>query len=408
MLINKKLTTAIAMGTIIANAFLLPALANASTTGVGITGNGAESTSAVSVTQNNTTTATQNNVATITNKIDAQSNTGGNDANYNTGGNTQIQTGAASNGVSVSNTANSNFMATGNPCNCDNGATILEGDNGAFSNNAAALLNNNTNTATQNNTADFTNKIDTKTTTGNNSGSDNTGGDTSIMTGPANNWTDVVNTANKNVITGSDATAGTGATSLQIDGNGALTANAITDTNNNTAVTTQTNAATFFNNVDATAQSGKNDANYNTGGNNNVQTGGAANWTGVANIANQNVVDALDCGCATGDVFNEADNGAFAGNTVAATNNNTQTAAQDNGAEFSNYADPHAFSGDNSLSDATGSWLPDNQSVTTGQAASQTEVVNTSNENTISSNGVDFGGMNWNFTFSPSAILGGL
>lgn len=403
MLINKKLTTAIATGAIIFSA-VTPALAS---TGVGVIGNGAESNNTVSVTQTNTTTASQNNDANITNNIKTQSSTGGNNADFNTGGNTSVQTGAATNGVSVSNTANINALTVGDPCNCDNGATILEDGNGAFSNSTADLSNTNTKTATQNNTANFTNNVDSSASTGKNSASDNTGGDNTIMTGAAKNWTDVVSTANKNVMGGTGATAGTGATTLTIGDNGALSTSAITDTNNTTAVAAQNNAATFFNNVDSSAKTGKNAEDFNTDGNNQIQTGPAANWTGVANIANNNAMDALGCGCATGDVFKVGDNGAFSGSAINATNTNTQTAAQDNGATFSNYVDPQAFSGDNSLSDATGSyWFGGDNSVMTGQSASQTEVVNTSNTNEISSNGINIGGIDWGFNFNPGSLLG--
>jgi len=399
-----KITTVIAAGSLLLGA-ITPAFAD---TGVGVLGNGAASSNNVSVTQNNNNTATQNNDATITNHIDSSASTGGNNADFNTGGNNAIQTGSAANGVSVSNTANSNFMNSSNPCGCDNGSLVELGGNGAFSTNNAALTQNKNNTATQNNSADFTNDIDAHAKTGGNSATDNTGGDNSIFTGSARNAVDVTNTANQNVLTGGSGTGtGVGGTTLKILGNGALSNNNIADTSNNSATATQNNSATFFNDVDASATTGKNDADFNTDGNNSIFTGSASNFVGVVNIANRNVLSGLDqCGCATGDLFKIADNGAFSGNNVAATENNDQTATQNNAADFSNFVDPHAKTGFNDATDNTGSLflIGDPNTVLTGNAASQTEVVNTSNENVLTSNGVSMGG--WSFSWDPSSLMG--
>jgi len=401
----RKITTVLATGSLLLGTVTPAAFAS---TGVGILGNGAESSSNVSVTQNNNDTATQNNSAKITNHIDSSSSTGGNDANFNTDGDTMIQTGNAANGVSVSNTANSNFMSNQNPCGCNNDSLIQVGGNGAFSTNNAALTQNNNTTGTQNNAANFHNDIDAHATTGDNSASDNTGGNNSIFTGSAKNFVDVNNTANKNVMVGAGAGAGVGGTTIDVTGNGALSSNNVAATQNNTATATQNNSATFFNDVDARARTGDNNGDFNTDGNNSIFTGSATNMVGVANIANQNVLTTLggDCGCATGDVFKVKANGAFSDNNVAATENNSQTAAQNNAADFSTFLDPKGQTGDNSVSDATGSfWFgSDPNGIMTGSSASETQVVNTSNENVLSSNGVSMGG--WSFNWDPSSVIG--
>ncbi len=407
MLINKKLAAALATGAILL-ATVSPAFAD---TAVGNLDNGAESSSAVTVTQNNNSTATQKNAATITNDITSSSSTGGNNTNFNTNGNNQVYTGSASNAVNVSNTANDNQMS--NPSANNGGNTLLKnGGNGAFSVNAANLTSNNNANASQNNAANFRNTIDSSASTGNNSGSDNTGGNTSLFTGPAKNVTDVVNQANQNVMTGGNAAFGFGGgTTLENNNNGAITDNSVAATENNSATATQANTATFGNIITGGAFTGKNKGNFNTDGSTAVMTGSALNWTGVSNTANNNVMNeaAGNCGCALtnhGNLVENAGNGSFSSSAANATMNNNQTAAQANAVDFSNLVDPSAFTGKNSASDTTGSfWFPTGSSVMTGNSASQTDVSNTSNEN-VMSNGVTLAGVNFNW--NPAALWSGM
>ena len=73
-----------------------------------ITGNGAGSTSNVTVNQQNSTNVNQNNQSNINNNVNSNCNTGGNSASGNTGGNVGVNTGDCSTNVNISNKANTN------------------------------------------------------------------------------------------------------------------------------------------------------------------------------------------------------------------------------------------------------------------------------------------------------------
>jgi hypothetical protein len=408
----KRISTVIATGSLLFGTLATPMFAS---TGAGAIGNGAESQNTVNVNQTNTSTAAQTNNATITNNVSSDASTGGNSTDFNTGGDSAIRTGGASNVVDINNQANSNQMQMPTQCNCDNGGLVEVGGNGAFSANAANLNTTNNTSAFQNNAAQFTNNVDAESKTGANTASDNTNGNSYIFTGPANNAVGVNNVANKNVMTsglGSDAGTGAGlgsGTTLKIDNNGALSANAINANQNNSAFASQNNAANFANSVTGGAFTGDNDTDFNTSGNSGIQTGSAMNWTGVANMANYNVMSGLsNCGCATGDLFKDAGNGAFSGSTINDNENNTSADYQNNAAAFSNGVDTKAKAGYNTASDNTAGYylFDDPNTVMTGNAASQTQVQNQSNMNSMTSNGFDMGGMNWTVDWNPSSVMG--
>ena len=73
-----------------------------------ITGNGAGSTSNVTVNQQNSTNVNQNNQSNINNNVNSNCNTGGNSASGNTGSNVGVNTGDCSTNVNISNQANTN------------------------------------------------------------------------------------------------------------------------------------------------------------------------------------------------------------------------------------------------------------------------------------------------------------
>lgn len=87
-----------------------------------ISGNGADSHNQIDVNRDNTRYLTQNNRAAVTNNVDANANTGGNEANRNTGGAVNISTGDASTSVSVRNDLNRNQAVVA--CGCIGAPTV--------------------------------------------------------------------------------------------------------------------------------------------------------------------------------------------------------------------------------------------------------------------------------------------
>lgn len=384
MIIN-KIASSIATGALLFS-MVTPAFA-ADT--IEISGNGAGSLNTAVVTESNNTNVSQSNTANVTNNVTSSSNSGGNNANFNTGGNTSVQTGGAQSVTNVSTAVNAN-IADVDPCACvDGDLDVKISGNGADSYNNAAVAASNTTTLKQANSASVTNKVESKANSGRNDADFNTGGSTSITTGPAVTLTSVLTAGNVNSATvgGNGLGVGNGnAASALITGNGAGSVNGITLYLPSALTVSQANSASVMNYVESKANSGKNDANFNTGGITQILTGGAAAKTNVDNLLNFNSAN-LDCDCLVGGVNAKiAGNGASGSqvgttyDTILATVGNTTVLGQGNGATLENNADAKAKSGYNDADYNVGSVYGD-PSVMTGQTYSETNVSTLSNWN---------------------------
>ncbi len=403
-----RITTAIATGSVLLQA--LAGITHAST--IEISGNGAGSNNGVAVNQVSTTQVSQTNTANVSNNVNSSANTGGNDANFNTGGNVTVNTGAANVSANVSNNLNSNAASVN--CCANNGGTNVEvSGNGAFSDNQVGVNQTHTTAVSQGNAANVNNNVNGKANTGYNDAGFNTGGDVTVSTGKASVHSDVSTQANTNwAHVGSDMPmVGTGNdVSLKIVGNGAGSENTIGATLANTTALTQSNEANVNNNVDAKANSGKNDANFNTGGDVVIHTGNAEITTDVDNAVNFNAAD-VDCGCAYDLTAKIAGNGAAAGyqssdaNTIAANLISAQSLGQGNGSNLNNNLNDEAKTGKNEASKNTGEANTD-PSVVTGNASSHTSVDNTGNTNIIGSLPVLPNLPNFDFDFNWAGFWG--
>src|SRR3990170_2623868 len=94
--LRQKFVTSVATVAILANGLTPLAFADEYV----ISGNGAGSDNWITTSQTSTTVVAQNNVANVTNDVDANAKTGYNDAYKNTGGDVTIKTGNASADVS--------------------------------------------------------------------------------------------------------------------------------------------------------------------------------------------------------------------------------------------------------------------------------------------------------------------
>jgi len=385
MTLKKSLITAAAAGSIFL--YALTPLAYADTT-IQVTGNGASSDNTAAVTTTNTNTVKQDNSATVNNNVTSNTNTGGNSANDNTGGNVNVHTGSSNQTTTVSTAANLNQASTSN-CNCQSSTDVTIAGNGAHSDNSAGVSQSNTQTVFQTNSANVNNNVSTKSNTGDNHASDNTGGTTgggsvSITTGPSTQHTTVDTMANANVVTPSSAGAGSigGSVSARILGNGAYSDNAIALGVSNSATVVQDNTAHINNNVHSDANTGKNSADDNTGdGGVSISTGLSSQTTDVSNLANFNSAD-LDCGCLMNVLAKVADNGAHSDNAIEAELGNDNSMFQTNGAALNNNVDPYANTGKNYAADNTSDPMSlGDPSVTTGPSDSTTSVSNAANQN---------------------------
>ncbi len=373
---KKKLITGIATGAILLNA--LTPLAFADTT-IEISENGSSSDNTANVNTESTTTVVQNNTANVSNNVDANATTGGNDANDNTGGDVVISTGDADTSVDVSTAVNAN-QADVDQCNCDNDADVLISGNGYNSDNDVKLKTSNDVSVFQDNTAKISNDIDANAKTGNNDANRNTGGDVLVFTGDAQSSVNVDNKANANIA----KVGGNGDGSdmdLRIIGNGSNSDNDIRVEAHQSVLLVQNNDAYVYNNIDAKAKTGGNDANDNTGGDVIIDTGDAKAWVEVDNMVNFNAAD-VDCGCLSDVLAKIHGNGSNSDNDIKAKIEKDLSAFQDNASDLYNYVDAKAKTGHNDAKRNTGPVDGiDPVEILTGDSTSWTDVNNSGNVN---------------------------
>lgn len=286
---KKQLLSVLASGAVMLNA-VLPVYAG---TVIELSGNGSNSNNTANVDLNTTTNVVQNNTANINNTVNADASTGNNDANDNTGGDVDVDTGDATVNVAVDNLVNSNSASV--DC-CPQGDTnILISGNGTHSDNDVKLDQDSTINVFQDNNAKIKNDVDADAKTGKNDANDNTGGSVLIDTGDAKTDVSVSTTANANwAQVGGDGQGGQ--LSARIVGNGSNSDNLIDLYLDSAILVNQDNDADIYNDVDADAKTGKNDANDNTEGDGqgdpSIDTGDAKSKVDVNNSGDVNTYGA--------------------------------------------------------------------------------------------------------------------
>jgi len=396
-----KTGSGIATAAIIAQGFAGIAFAGLD---VQITGNGADSKNTADVTTNTSTTVTQDNVANITNNVNVSADTGNNDANRNTGGDVSVETGDASADVNVSNTANMNVANVDN-C-CLNDLSVEISGNGADSKNDADVIVKNNTWIDQDNQAKIKNNVYVDADSGYNDANRNTGGNVDISTGDANAAVTVSNMANKNIASIGNGSNGGGTLAVVISGNGANSKNNADVRLTSNKTIWQNNVANITNKVKVDADTGRNDANRNTGGDVSIDTGDAIANVDVSNLANFNSADISGCGCILDGLIKIAGNGADSKNDakvklVSSTfvdQNNVYTCGRSRGGwekgrrgKSSSCNDVYVDvdSGNNDANRNTGEGDGD-PSITTGNAEADVVVETTANSNEVGNAGFDF------------------
>lgn len=391
-----KIATAVSSAAIVVSSFATPLLA----TTVEISGNGSDSDSNATVTQTNDTSVTQNNTANISNSVDVDSNTGGNEAEDNTGGDVSITTGDSEANVTVSNTANSNQASISGCCPTDTSVKIS--GNGSDSDNDATVDTTNKARIYQDNNAYINNDVDVDSDTGGNKAEDNTWGDVAIETGDADATVTIANQVNANwaaITAGSNGSGGS--LSVEIVGNGADSDNNVDVDLDSDKKIDQDNNANISNDVDVDLDTGDNKAEDNTGGEVSIDTGNASATVDVSNLANFNAAQLEGCGC-----IDELDvlvkgNGADSDNDVTVDLTSKTKVYQDN--DYSCGKDGHEGqndggncadvdvdldTGDNKVEDNTSN--DGDPSIETGDADADIEVSNEANSNVVGNVDFDF------------------
>jgi hypothetical protein len=147
--------------------------------------------------------------------------------------------------------------------------SILISGNGYRSDNSVSVDQNSSTTVVQSNDATFVNNVTTSNNTGGNSASRNTGGDVTIVTGDAESFVDISNSANRNELSISGCgTCGHGGSDILIVGNGAHSDNRVDVDSDHEKFFGQFNDADFRNSVNTHNNTGGNSAGgggYNSG-----------------------------------------------------------------------------------------------------------------------------------------------
>lgn len=266
-----------------------------------ISGNGSHSDNEVEVGggrhhSSDETQIFQNNAAAVTNSVNTDAKTGGNDAKRNTGGDVTVRTGDATATVEVSTTANANVaqVGGGNGESGEVSARIV--GNGSYSDNDIDLEFDRDTTIVQDNLATVLNGVYANAKTGYNDANDNTGGEVVILTGDADAEVVIDNLVNFN---SADIDCGClFDLDAKISENGYNTDNKIkADFDGDREVYQggeegNGNVALLTNGVEADAKTGVNESDYNTGESGDdpfIWTGDAWSSTEVANAGNVNV-----------------------------------------------------------------------------------------------------------------------
>jgi len=439
----RKVAVGLASTALVAQSLVIPSFAEIT---VVVSGNGSDSNNDANIDINNATQVNQSNTANVSNNVNASANTGGNDAKDNTGGGVSIDTGDAEASATVVNTVNSNEAVVEDCGGCPGDLSVVISGNGSDSHNEVDVDVNKSHSKNpepnkwiqQTNTANVTNDVNVKANSGYNDAEDNTGGDVEINTGEATAEAVVVNQLNANVawLGGSNG----GALELIISGNGSDSDNDIdVDLNDNVGIL-QNNYANVSNEVDVKANSGKNDAEDNTGGTTSIDTGDAEAGAMVDTMANFNAAYVADC-CLFDGLVKIAGNGTDSENDVDLDLASSLYTAQDNElacggreefpfpfplvSEFPfgghhrrdcNEVEALADSGKNDAEDNTGDPEHD-PSIDTGNAATTVEVATSGNSNVFSTGDAmpspspwdsweEDGSMNWWFWFLTGSMEG--
>jgi hypothetical protein len=354
--------------------------ASADPVNLNVMNNGSDSLNNIINSQTGNTVVEQDNVANVANTVNANAKTGSNNTNKNTGGDVSVMTGNADTLVGISTSANSNTAAVGNGSSDNaaiggNVAANVNG-NGADSANGVAMELNNGATIYQTNAAEVANNVTSKADSGKNKANENTNGDVQVLTGDASNITGVNNDLNFNAASLNNLMAMN--LTANVTNNGADSYNTMDFGFSSDKNVTQMNDASVANTLDSKSNTGKNDANENTGGDVGIGTGNAQTLAGINNLLNFN---SADVGNGSMDIMALIDsNGADSSNALDSTSSLDKLTYQTNDGSLANtLTDPSAKTGKNNANENTGT-MSDNQ-VLTGDSLTSSNITNTSNMN---------------------------
>ncbi|OGV97221.1 hypothetical protein A2W24_04315 [Microgenomates group bacterium RBG_16_45_19] len=401
-----KLATAAATGAILLQA-ALPIFAD---TTLIISSNGSDTENEVEVSNRSTTTVVQENNTQVSNQINVKAETGDNEAEDNTGGDVSIETGDAKVDVQVKNEVNSNVAEVETCGECAGDTEVEISGNGSGSENEVELKDMSETEVYQTNVAEILNEVKVDAKTGDNEAEDNTNGDVKIDTGDATVKVLSDTKANMNMASIGGSGDG-GSVKLLIANNGSDSDNEIELGLRRETLLAQDNLTAIGNLFDLEAETGDNEAEDNTGGEVEIETGNALVDATVKNWAGFNYAD-LGC-CVLEDILAKiVGNGVDSENEIEAWLKDETEVFQ--GAEsetgFENGLELEVETGDNEVEDSTQGDGED-PIIDTGDGEAKVMVSNEGSTNVLGDLSDwempewDFGGWDFSFSFDFSDFL---
>lgn len=372
----KKLAVSVSSAALLMNVFAGVAMASVSCT---ISGNGSDTGNTCDFASLRSVSVDQSNDMDVDNEVDVHANTGENEAEDNTGGNVEIETGDVSTDVALTTSGNTNAASVEGSNTAADFELEVSG-NGSDSDNKVEVDVIDEVELDQDNDADVDNDVDVHASTGENEAEDNTGGDVSIKTGDVdvNSGVQITTSVNANsAVVGNSGVAGD--IGVKIMNNGSDTDNEIDLALLSEVVLEQDNDADVDNEVEVKAETGDNEAEDNTGGEVDVETGDITVDITVDTMANFNSAEVAEN--FLGDVeLKIAGNGTESDNDVELDLIDELELDQDNDLDVDNdELEVKADTGDNEVEDSTVGG--DDPAITTGGVDASVEVSTSGNAN---------------------------
>lgn len=168
------------------------------------------------------------------------------------------------------------------------------------------------------------------------------------------------------------------ASTVEVSGNGADSQNTANLSISQTVTLQQQNNADVDNNVDASANTGGNEASDNTGGDVSINTGDASTSLSLSTTANSNKLSGVCCDDLSVDA-KISGNGADSDNEINLSLNRENSFIENNNLDVDNRVELYANTGDNRANGNTGGDV----SINTGNALIELVLTNKGNSNVV-------------------------
>jgi hypothetical protein len=236
--------------------------------------------------------------------------------------------------------------------------TLIITGNGTNTENKVDVQRDTTTYVSQTNTTNVQNDVKVNSTTGSNQAKDNTGGGVTVETGDSTVKVNVTNQVNSNVADVPACGSCQGDVTANVSGNGSDSENEIelklNEGKDSTTMVEQTNVANVDNKVRVNSDTGRNEVEDTTGGDNSIETGDSTVKMNATTTANSNWA-VIEGGSNGGDLTATImGNGSKSENEIELSKNSSNWIDQANMTSIKNDMEANSKTGKNEIEDTTG------------------------------------------------------